>query len=72
MCLTFTERERVASVGGLHLLYSVEETAGNMQVVTVPHSDPPSSSVLDYSNPCLIELAGNKNCAEFTEVSSKT
>ena len=28
------------SVGGLHLLYSVDETAGNMLVVTVRYSDP--------------------------------
>lgn len=33
-------RFRGVLVGGFHLLYSVEETASNVYVVTVCHSDP--------------------------------
>ena len=61
MWLTFTEKGEGTSAGGLHLLYSVEEQC----ISVASESFRPSSNVLDYSHPCLTELAGNINYTEF-------
>ena len=50
------------------MLYSVEEQCMSGDSASFR----PSSSVLDYSHPCLTELAGNINYTEFiTEATSK-
>ena len=60
------------SVGGLHLLYSVEETASNI-ISGDSASFRPSSSAPEYSHPCLTKLTGIINCTKFmTEVTLRT
>ena len=59
MCLSITEK----SVGHVcrRPSFAAEEQYGSGDSASFR----PSSSVLDYSHPCLGEFAGNINCTEF-------